>query len=102
MAVGTTIAQERPPFHKINRSSSAPRPPEKNEKHPILQGREGLHPLADNAHNTASTSPEAVYVNSLTVPAGTTLDLNGLHLYARATQIAGTILGGSVGMVADG
>jgi hypothetical protein len=45
--------------------------------------------LVDNAHNSAGTGPEAVYVGSLRVPAGTTLDLNGLHLYARATLING-------------
>src|SRR5262249_43556491 len=40
--------------------------------------------LVDNAHNSAGTGPEAVYAGSLLVPAGTTLDLNGVHFYARA------------------
>jgi len=48
-----------------------------------------------------STGSEALYVNSLIVPAGTTLDLNGLHLYARTAQIAGTILGGSIVQIPD-
>ena len=58
--------------------------------------------LVDGADNANGTGPEAVYTNSLLVSAGTTLDLNGLHLYARATQIAGTIVGGSVTLIPDG
>src|SRR5262249_19060407 len=42
--------------------------------------------LVDNAHNSAGMGAEAVYTNTLSVPAGTTLDLNGLHCYARAAQ----------------
>jgi RHS repeat-associated protein len=49
--------------------------------------------LVDLSSNTASGAPEALYVNSLIVPAGTTLDLNRLHLYARAVQNDGTIIG---------
>ena len=55
----------------------------------------------DQSQNTTSGAPEALYVNSLVVPAGTTLDLNGLHLYARAAQIDGTIVGGTVNQVPD-
>src|SRR5207302_1425097 len=40
--------------------------------------------------------------NSLVVSAGTTLDLNGLHVYARVAQVAGLILGGTVNQVAPG
>ena len=49
--------------------------------------------LVDQAHNTGSASPEAVYVNSLNVPSGSTLNLGGLHLYVRNAQIAGTVIG---------
>ena len=52
--------------------------------------------LIDQYDNASGTGNEALYVNSLIVPAGHTLDLNGLHVYARATQIGGTILHGTV------
>ena len=52
--------------------------------------------LVNDANNTDSGVPEAVYVDTLVVPAGTTLDLNHLHLYARTSQIGGTILNGKV------
>jgi RHS repeat-associated protein len=52
--------------------------------------------LVDNARNSRGMDPEALYVNTLTVPAGTTLDLNGLHAYARDIQTGGSIVGGTV------
>jgi RHS repeat-associated protein len=58
--------------------------------------------LVDTSHNSPGSGPEALYVNSLSVPAGCSLDLNGLHLYARATNIAGTVIGGSVNLIPDG
>jgi RHS repeat-associated protein len=58
--------------------------------------------LVDQSNNSPGEEPEALYVNSLMVPAGTTLDLNGLQLYARATQINGAIAGGSVEQIPDG
>ena len=57
--------------------------------------------LVDLSDNAPGSNAEALYVNSLIVPSGTTLDVNGLHVYARATQISGTILGGTVNQVAD-
>ena len=57
--------------------------------------------LADQSDNSAGGGAEALYVNSLIVPAGTTLDLNGLHLYARAAQIGGTIVGGTIQQIPD-
>ena len=36
------------------------------------------------------------------VPTGTTLDLNGLHLYARAAQITGTVVGGTITQIPNG
>ena len=47
--------------------------------------------LVDLQNNSGSSSPEALYVNTLIVPSGSTLDLNGLHLYYRAGEIKGTI-----------
>ena len=45
---------------------------------------------------------EALYVNNLIVPSGTALILNGLNVYARATQINGTLIGGTINSVSDG
>jgi RHS repeat-associated protein len=60
--------------------------------------------LVDQARNSPGTAPEALYVNSLIVPAGATLDLNLYHVYARATQIAAgaSILGGTINPVVPG
>ena len=58
--------------------------------------------LFDNASNSGSGTPESVYTNTLVVPSNTTLDLNGLHLYARAAQLSGTILNGTVTIIAGG
>jgi hypothetical protein len=61
----------------------------------VLQGGTYVK-LVDQSDNAPGAGGEAVYVNSLTVPGGTTLDLNGLHLYARNATIQGTIVGGTV------
>ena len=53
----------------------------------------------DARNNTASTKPEAVYVNTIAVPAGTTLDLNNLHMYARTLEIGGTVVNGTLQQV---
>ncbi|MCH7920169.1 MAG: discoidin domain-containing protein [Planctomycetes bacterium] len=57
--------------------------------------------LVDQSDNSPGADPEAVYVNSLVVPIGTTLDLGGLQLYARLRQIGGTLLGGQVDQIPD-
>jgi hypothetical protein len=57
--------------------------------------------LVDFSDNASGEAPEALYVHSLIVPAGATLDINGLTLYTQATQIAGTVLGGSVEQIPD-
>ncbi|MBX3440335.1 MAG: hypothetical protein KF861_22790, partial [Planctomycetaceae bacterium] len=57
--------------------------------------------LTDSSDNSSGLPSEAVYTNFLIVPAGTTLDLNGLAVYARATLIAGSVVGGTVTQVAD-
>ena len=49
--------------------------------------------LVDRSHNSLGTGAEALYTNSLVVPAGTTLDLGGLHLYATTAQISGNVIG---------
>jgi hypothetical protein len=57
--------------------------------------------LVDLSDNATGGDPEALYTNSLIVPAGTTLDLNGIHLYTRAAQIGGTVVGGLVTQLPD-
>ena len=54
--------------------------------------------LTDTTQNVpaAGSKPDALYVNYLAVPGGSTLDLHGLNLYARQAQISGSIVGGTV------
>jgi hypothetical protein len=56
--------------------------------------------LVDQSHNSTGSGAEAVYCVSLTVPAGSTLDLNGLHLYAGSANVQGTIVNGVVSLAA--
>ena len=58
--------------------------------------------LVDFSDNSSGTNAEAIYVNSVIVSAGATLDLNGLNLYARSSQIVGTVTNGSIILFADG
>ncbi|MBE2259307.1 MAG: RHS repeat protein, partial [Rhodobacteraceae bacterium] len=57
--------------------------------------------LVDVSDNAAGPGAEALYTNSLIVPAGTTLDLNGLNLYTRTAQVGGAILGGAITQIPD-
>jgi hypothetical protein len=57
--------------------------------------------LVDESDNTPGSAPEAVYASKLVVPAGTTLDLNGLNLYAETLDVDGTIIGGSPGVIGE-
>ncbi|MGD1277561.1 MAG: CARDB domain-containing protein [Tepidisphaeraceae bacterium] len=54
--------------------------------------------LVDQSQNAASGA-NAVYCSSLNVPAGTTLDLNGLHLYTLLSTGSGTVLNGTITVV---
>jgi RHS repeat-associated protein len=58
--------------------------------------------LVDNFTNSAGPPPECVYANSLIVSPGATLSLNGLHIYARLSQISGTVTGGAVSIAPMG
>ena len=58
--------------------------------------------LVDLADNAPGTAPEAVYAVSIMVPAGCTLDLNHLHLYARTVQVAGTVVNGTISRIGGG
>jgi len=56
--------------------------------------------LADFVLNGAEDdTPQALYVDQLTVTSGSTLDLSGLNLYYKGGAIDGTILGGSPTLV---
>jgi RHS repeat-associated protein len=57
--------------------------------------------LVDQATNSPGTNTEAVYVQSLIVPAGCTLDLDGLRVYARSIQVLGNILNGAIIPIPD-
>ncbi len=56
----------------------------------------GYVQLVDVADNSVGAESEAMYVNSLQVSSGSTLDLNGFNVYAKTTQISGTIIGGTI------
>ena len=55
--------------------------------------------LVDQSQNVPGSGPNAVYAQSVIVPAGCTLNLNGLNLYARAVQVSGTVLNGSISQI---
>ena len=58
--------------------------------------------LVDNADNAPGSGAEALYVNSLSVASGSTLDLNSLHVYTRNAQITGSVINGTVTLLAPG
>jgi RHS repeat-associated protein len=58
--------------------------------------------LVDSVHNSKGSGAEAVYTGNLVVQQGGVLDLNGLHLYARLSQIDGTVMNGTVSTVTGG
>jgi YD repeat-containing protein len=68
----------------------------------ITLGNTAYVRLVDKAHNSTGTGAEALYVNTLVVPLGTTLDLNGLHVYAIASEIDGTLNGGTISELPSG
>ena len=55
--------------------------------------------LVDQSDNSAGVGAEAVYAGRLIVPSGSTLNLNGLHLYTQTAQISGTVVGGTVALL---
>ncbi|MFO0799724.1 MAG: LamG-like jellyroll fold domain-containing protein [Gemmataceae bacterium] len=67
----------------------------------LVVGANTVVRLVNSADNAPGAGAEAVYTNALVVPAGSTLDLNGLRLYARAVLVAGTVTGGTVTQVPD-
>ena len=67
----------------------------------LVLGSNSYVKLVNQSQNTGSSNPETVYAGSLIVPVGSTLDLNGLHLYVRDAQIAGTVTGGTITQIPD-
>jgi hypothetical protein len=57
--------------------------------------------LVDLTTNTPGGLPECVYVNSLSVASGASLNLNGLNLYARLAEVAGTVTNGAIVQAPD-
>ncbi|HEY4233761.1 MAG TPA: RHS repeat-associated core domain-containing protein, partial [Lacipirellulaceae bacterium] len=57
--------------------------------------------LVNQSDNSPDGAAEAVYANSLIVSPGSTLDLNGLHLYVRDLQQVGTVVGGTITQIPD-
>jgi RHS repeat-associated protein len=57
--------------------------------------------LVDQNRNSSGTAPEALYVNTLVVPAGCTLDLNGFHVYAQTVTVSGTLPNGLPVLITD-
>ena len=58
--------------------------------------------LVDQTHNSQGAGSEAIYTNLLVVPSGSTLNLNGLNVYAQQAQIGGTVVNGTVTQVPSG
>lgn len=52
--------------------------------------------LVDQSQNSSSNVSDAIYAQSVVVPTGTALNLNGLHLYARDIQISGSVINGTI------
>ncbi|MGH7136287.1 MAG: pre-peptidase C-terminal domain-containing protein, partial [Pirellulales bacterium] len=68
----------------------------------LLVGGGDYVQLIDQAANSVGGGAEAVCANSLVVPAGSTLDLNGLQVYVRVAQVNGTVVNGSVHVLPSG
>ncbi len=58
--------------------------------------------LVNQTQNSSGTGSEAVYTNLLVVPSGTTLNLDGLNLYAGQVQGGGAVVNGTVTQVPSG
>ena len=67
----------------------------------LIVGPNDYVELVDQSDNSPGSGAEAVYTNSLVVPSGSTLDLNGLNLYALNAQVAGSITGGTINNIPE-
>jgi RHS repeat-associated protein len=75
---------------------------DRNFRYGVLRLNSTFVRLDDAADNAPGTGAEALYVDTLIVPAGSTLDLNALRVYARSVQVAGTVIGGTINAPPDG
>ena len=57
--------------------------------------------LVDQSDNAAGAGGEVLYADSIVIPAGSTLDLNGLTAYARTLQQNGAVVNGTVTVLPD-
>ncbi|MCA9095785.1 MAG: PPC domain-containing protein, partial [Planctomycetaceae bacterium] len=57
--------------------------------------------LVDEVDNSYGNGPEALYANSIFVPAGTTLDLNGFNVYVRSLLLEGQVINGTIQQMLD-
>jgi YD repeat-containing protein len=62
----------------------------------LILGSSTYVKLVNQSVNSPGSSAEAVYANSLVIPSGSTLNLNGMNLYVRDLQNSGTVTGGSI------
>lgn len=67
----------------------------------VLSGTVSVQ-LIDASDNAPGEGAEAVYVRSISVAEGATLDLGGLNLYARMIEAGGTVVGGEIVETPDG
>src|SRR5581483_3761281 len=64
----------------------------KNAAYGTLTLTGGRVQLVDNTHNSGGAGADALYVGLLNLPSGAVLDLNGLHVYARAVSGTGQVI----------
>ncbi len=67
----------------------------------LVLARDTVVQLLDETDNAVGAGTEALYLDSLIVPVGCTLLLNGLQVYVRASQVEGAVAGGTILQVPD-
>ena len=58
--------------------------------------------LVNNHDNAPGPGPEALYADAVIISGSMTLDLNGLNLYTRSLESAGTVVNGTITLLPDG
>ena len=66
----------------------------------LILGSNTYVQLVDQSQNSTAGGHNALYVNSLVIPAGSTFNTNGLNVYARYVQRDGTVIG-TINQIAD-
>ncbi|HXG49040.1 MAG TPA: hypothetical protein VNO52_15555, partial [Methylomirabilota bacterium] len=67
----------------------------------LVLGNDTYVRLVDQSDNSPGPEAEALYVSSVIVPRGCTLDLNGLAVYTRAAQVNGVVTNGTLQQIPD-